>query len=190
MKLTDFVIPLMVSALTLVGAMLPCQAQEPEQIYELKSRCISELDKRTAAFVAQDWEALEKRAKLYVSICKGAFNDSDLSAAHEQIAYAVIELGRPAEGLRAAASCIEAYYGNSGCHIRKAVALQKLDRLDQARRSMTIALRLIAHNIDVTKLDLARPQEALDRELLEAELEMFTAQLDEALALQKHMSND
>lgn len=173
-----------------LGRTSRCNAQESAPFYELKRKCISAINQRTAAFAARDWGTLEKRAKSYVSQCKGAFDDRDLSEAQQQIAYAQIELNRPVDGLAAASSCIETYYANSACHIRKVVALQKLGRLEEAKRSIMIALRLIEHNIDVTKLNLTRPLEALERELLESRLKEFEAQLGEAQAFQRYVEHE
>ena len=185
MTSTFCVTPLLVAALLCIHSE---QAASKEFSNEAKEKCIGAINQRTAAFVAEDWAALEKRANAYLTTCNGAFGDQNLSEAIEQLAISNIALNRPSDGLNQAQLCIETYYSNSSCHVQKVIALIALRRTDEARRSLVGAIKLILHNIESTERELVRPLDALDRELLESNLKMFNAQLGHARALQEKLS--
>lgn len=180
-------------SLAIIIALSSFHASGQELSDEAKRDCVEAINERTTAFVAEDWEVVERLAKSYLKSCNGAFGDLDLSEAQDKLAIAIIELHRPSEGLKAAESCIERYYGNSSCHVEKVVALNLLGRANEARKNLAIAFKVINHNIDSTQRALARPvggleRERLDRELLKSDLNKYEAQIQHASALKEQMA--
>lgn len=147
--------------------------------------CISSRDQRTAAVVAQDWQEVSKRANASLALCKGFLDDQDLSAEYGFIATSANIRNRPEEALNAALTCLNDYYSNGACHVEKVIALTALDRSDDARTALDIAIRLIQHNIELLEQDLDKVLEPRDRELKESHLETDRVILNQARELDR-----
>lgn len=130
-----------------------------------KRECLTLLEERTAATDAKDWKQLEKLAKRYLQNCKGVDDSEWYSTGYENLGAANIQLNNAMAALTASETCIDIYYRNAGCHINKVQALIKLKRLSEARNSIEIAERLLAHVTDKNERDLRETSDPLKKEV-------------------------
>jgi hypothetical protein len=104
-----------------------------------KDQCISRFNEQTSALVAQDWDNLNRLARIYTKDCKNAFNDDWLSVSYENIAISNNHNKKYKIALVASNDCIKAGYGNPGCSIQKAEALASLGKKTEALKSLDIS---------------------------------------------------
>lgn len=145
--------------------------------------CISSMYQRSDMLIAQDWEPLEKHARNFISKCKGMIDDEAFSYAYFQISVSNNQNEKYNEGLNAAQSCIDTYYGNVSCHVQKAVSLQGLNRIPEAKKSLVAVINLAESNIRNIKRDQNSRNILESKETLEARLEENISALDYARAL-------
>jgi len=145
--------------------------------------CISSMNQRSDMLIAQDWEPLEKNAQNFISKCKGVIDDEAFSYAYFQISVSKNQKEKYSEGLDAAQSCIDAYYGNVSCHVQKALSLKGLNRIQEAKKSLVSAINLTESNIRKIKRDQNSGKSLESKETLEARLEENISALDYARAL-------
>ena len=150
---------------------------------EWMNECISQLDERTAAFVARDWTQLERLAKRYLQDCKGVFDSENYSGAYEDIASANIELNNPLAALAASERCIDVYYANAGCHVSKIRALIKLSRLSEAHSEFEIAEKLIVHLIEINEENIRKTSDPSEHGI--ALKKFYSSKNNKLKALQK-----
>lgn len=154
---------------------------------DLKNKCISAIEQRTAAFVARDWPVVAERAKAYIETCTNVFDDENISVAQADLAISANERNRSEEGLSFAQACIDTYYPNASCHLQKAIALHRLRRDEDARTALENATRLIPHNIRLLERDLRQEVEPIYREVIEAKLEQNRALMELASNLESEI---
>ena len=159
----------------------PAYSQEP--LSKHKTECLTKINERTAALVAQDWIELERMAEQYSRICKGAFSASDDSSAFENIALANFRKGKAKIALSAAESCIRLSFSNSGCHVWRLEALVALGRIDEARTSFERVERLLTHLMENNDKNLAEATALQQKELFEAIRANLLAQFNQAISL-------
>ena len=141
------------------------------------------MKQRTAAVAAQDWPEVTRRANASLALCAGFFDDQELSDEYGFIATSANIQNRPEEALKAALTCLNQDYSNGACHVEKVIALTALDRSDDARTALDIAIRLIQHNIELLERDLGKELEPRDRALKESHLETDRVILNQAREL-------
>jgi tetratricopeptide (TPR) repeat protein len=141
-----------------------------------KEACIAAINERTAALVARDWQSLERFSENYVRSCKSVFSAEDFSDAYERIADANIAMANPKKALAAAETCIAVFYGKTGCHLNRALALIGLKRRPEARTALDRAERLIAHRAETAKRELRTLGQGQEKELAESQIYMLEAQ--------------
>lgn len=138
--------------------------------------CIARINEMTAAYVAHDWQNLERFSEKYIRTCKGVFDAEHFSNAYEGIADANIALGNPKKAIAAADACIAVFYTNTGCQIKRAAALIELKRIPEARSALDRAEKLIEHRAEIAKRELKTVGQGLKRELVESEINKLEAQ--------------
>jgi hypothetical protein len=149
-------------------------AQSPSG--ERERECVSHINQRTAALVADDWREVERLAKRYLETCKEVHESEHLACAYEQIAIANRRLNDPKSALTATETCIALFYSNSGCHLEKAEAMLKLGHIRGARSALDIAEKLVPHLIRSVEQDMERANHRSARELYAAKLRELRAQ--------------
>lgn len=132
---------------------------------EKAQHCVTQMNERAAAIAAEDWLQLDRLAKRYLQDCKGVFDSENYSNAYLDIASANIRLNNPEAALAASETCIDIFYANSGCHVRKVQALIKLKRFVEARTEFEIAERLVVYLIERNERDLREASTIGDKEL-------------------------
>lgn len=137
--------------------------------------CISLINERTAALVADDWQHLERLAKRYLQTCRSVHDPESLANAQEDLAIAYLKLGNLTAALLATESCIDLFYASAGCHVRWTELLLKLERPQEARASLAIAEKLVGYLITTTEKNLQRAAHPLERDLNAAKLEKLRA---------------
>ena len=162
----------------------PAYSQEP--LSKHKNECLTKINERTAALVAQDWIELERMAEQYSRICKGAFSANDDSSAFENIALANFRRGNPKKALSATDSCIKLSFSNSGCHVWRLEALVALGRIDEARTSFERIERLLTHLMENNDENLAEATAPQQKELYEAVRTNLLAQFNQAISLKNN----
>jgi len=153
-----------------------------------RANCIEQINEQTAAFVAQDWQQLERLAQKYLSECRTVMENADLSSAYEHIATVKLETQKPSEALTAADSCLKTYYSNSGCHILRVEAFIMLKQESRAREALNIADRLTRHNLDGAERDRSQARSKLEEELFDAKIKNYQAQLNTIRELRLQLS--
>ena len=155
-----------------------------------KFDCVSMIEQRTAANIANDWSQMDRLAKQYILSCRGAFGANDLSIAFEAIASANFTMAHFSDVLKAANACIETYYANPGCHLYKVQALIALDQLFIARDSFRTAESLIKQSILKNDSDLKNARNQVDQNLFLARRRQYKALLQVADELRKSYFSD
>jgi len=153
-----------------------------------RANCIEQINEQTAAFVAQDWQQLDRLAQKYLSECRTVMENADLSSAYEHIATVKLETQKPSEALTAADSCLKTYYSNSGCHILRVEAFIMLKQESRAREALNIADRLARHNLDRAEKDRSQTPDKLEEKLFEAKIKEYQAQLNTIRDLRLQLS--
>lgn len=150
--------------------------------------CVEQVQTRTAALVARDWSHLLAAADTHIRKCGRVFGAESLSEAHEHRVQALNGLKQPTKALQAADDCISVYYGNTGCHVLRALVLVNLKRYEASLASLDRADKLIVAGLESLARDLERPQHPLDRELAESTVEKLKAHQELADELRKTAS--
>lgn len=153
-----------------------------------KKECVSQIRQRTAAFVAEDWQQLQRLAKRYIDTCKAIYGSEALSDAHGAIAFANLRFGNASASLSAAESCIALFYSNSGCHLAKVEAMLKLGRIPEAHAELQFAEKLVAHLSAMAERELQSASHPAERELQAAKLYLLRAQESQVERLRQRVS--
>lgn len=151
--------------------------------------CIDQIERRTAALVARDWEQLAGEAQTYVSTCGLTLGADHMAGAYEHLAMAHLELRNPRQALRAADTCLTVFYGKTGCHIGRARALLNQNRPQDARVAVERAERLLEAAIPRLERNLKVMRSANEREVTESHLEELKAQQGYVGALKEKLAD-
>lgn len=142
-----------------------------EKNERLIKSCLDQMDRRTAALVAQDWVEAISAADTYLMKCKEAFGADDLSQAHEVRMRAFSNLRMTEKSLQSADACISTFYENAACHVGRGRALIDLRRFADARVSLERAKRLALFGIARYERELQGNLHPLERELAASRIE-------------------
>jgi len=153
----------------------PAPAADQSRVDAIR-RCTSQLNERTAALVARDWNHLDRLARQYLASCKAAVDSEEYSNAFVHVAMASLGLGNIPAALSASDSCIATYYANSECHISKLNALIAAGRLTEAKSTFSVAERLVEHSLESTQRRLRDATDASERDLHTSQLQNLNAQ--------------
>ena len=161
-------------------------AQKESLEIKQKRQCIDLVNQQTAAFVAEDWEQLNRIAMKFINSCKEVYTARDLASGYSSQATALNRLGRPREALIAADSCIGIYYPDPTCHLERVYALIGLKRFSQVRGALGVTERLAKHNLETAENNLNSPTvDDLEKELFRSEINLFKSILNKIEALKK-----
>ncbi len=151
--------------------------------------CVDLIRQRTAAFVASDWQNVDRMSVEFITYCDGVLGKDQLASAYENIAIANIEMGKPKEALNAAESCIKINYSEPGCHFAKARAFLQLGNIVEMRRSLDISEKLAQHRIEISNSKMKYADTEGNMLVLKSEVKKCESMLYAITALKKYFES-
>jgi hypothetical protein len=154
-----------------------CFAQEKIDP-EIKSRCNQIGAEVSAAYVANDMEALRRLSIWRIESCKNFMTRDDYFSDFGNLAVAERELGNFNKALKVAQDCIKNRYGLPMCHIEEYFALKLLGQKARASRSGSKFYNIVRNEITATEKILSNSTVGQAQfDLSKAKLELYESML-------------